>query len=835
MSAKSVNLVFFLVALLLASGCMGEDFKNDNHIDGDDNNVADGDDLEDGDIEAETDDEEEIDDTQNDGDVEGEIDGDTEQEVDGDLDLEGEEEIEEEEEREPQTVTDKFKARATVEQIYIWSADAEVEIEILDADGEIVATGETDYQGSFIFRSLEPGKDYLARLKDSPEDYTDQLDVMSIEGSYPDQSFYDNQVMEPGYGYITMRDGVQLSVFVSLPGPIEDGPYPTLVNYSGYSPSQPGKDLGEPASLFCGSYPVLCDAPNHPFGIIGGVMGFATVGVNIRGTGCSGGAYDYFEPLQLLDGYDVIEIVAAQSWVKHGKVGMVGLSYPGITQLFVASTNPPNLVSIAPFSVLADTVSSTLLPGGIVNNGFAISWIENVMNKALPYAHGWIHDIVDAGDTVCEEHQLLHSQLVDVIAKARAYPYYDDETAKPLDPTTFVDKIDVPVFLVGQSQDEQTGPHFPALFDKFTNSPVTRFTLTNGVHPDGVAPQTLARWFDFVSIYVNQEIPVMDDVVAVLLPLFMEEVFKVENMQFPPLIYQDYEDFDEVVQHYEAQEPVRVIYESGADPDLTPGAPQGTFEEHYSAWPIPETEITRFYFHNDGSMTETEPVEDSGYSQFEHDPEAGNRDYLVSGSIDIPQPNYDYRQLVEGKAIVFLSEELADDLVMTGPGSCDLWIKSDADDADLEINITEVRDDGKEVYIQSGWLRASHRALRAETTELRPVNSHYFEDVEPLVADEWNLTRIEIMPFAHVFRKGSKIRVSIDTPGDSRARWKFELLEYDTNPTHYVAHNKDYASSIVLPIIPNIEVPENVPACNAYRGQPCRDYVEYTNITTVEE
>jgi predicted acyl esterase len=40
--------------------------------------------------------------------------------------------------------------------------------------------------------------------------------------------------------------------------------------------------------------------------------GYATVNVNIRGTGCSGGAFDFFETMQLLDGYDVIETVAAQ-------------------------------------------------------------------------------------------------------------------------------------------------------------------------------------------------------------------------------------------------------------------------------------------------------------------------------------------------------------------------------------------------------------------------------------------------------------------------------------------------------------------------------------------
>ena len=52
-------------------------------------------------------------------------------------------------------------------------------------------------------------------------------------------------------------------------------------------------------------------------------MGFAVVDVNMRGTGCSGGAFDYFEPLEQLDAYDVIETVAHQSWVLKHKVGHV--------------------------------------------------------------------------------------------------------------------------------------------------------------------------------------------------------------------------------------------------------------------------------------------------------------------------------------------------------------------------------------------------------------------------------------------------------------------------------------------------------------------------------
>ena len=94
-----------------------------------------------------------------------------------------------------------------------------------------------------------------------------------------------------------------------------------------------------------------------------------------RGTGCSGGAFDFFEPLQSPDGYDVIETIARQPWALHHKVGMMGISYGGISQLFTAQTRPPSLEAISPLSVL-DATATTLYPGGVLNNGFAVAWAQ---------------------------------------------------------------------------------------------------------------------------------------------------------------------------------------------------------------------------------------------------------------------------------------------------------------------------------------------------------------------------------------------------------------------------------------------------------------------------
>ena len=255
----------------------------------------------------------------------------------------------------PRHLCESFTVRQSVEQIHLWNALPETAIEVTDDSGDVVAEGLTDYQGSLVFREIVPGTGYAVRLAADHEEYTGPLTVVSVEDSYPDPSFYEEQELDIGFGYLKTRDGTLLSYFMVLPGPPEEGPYPTLVNYSGYSPSRPGKSLGGDVELFCPTYPILCNAPDFPSGLIMGLVGYAVVGVNVRGTGCSGGAYDFFEPLQLLDGYDVIETVARQPWVKHHKVGMVGLSFPGIAQLFVAKTKPPSLAAIAPFSVIANT------------------------------------------------------------------------------------------------------------------------------------------------------------------------------------------------------------------------------------------------------------------------------------------------------------------------------------------------------------------------------------------------------------------------------------------------------------------------------------------------
>jgi len=738
-----------------------------------------------------------------------------------------------------------FSARGSVNQVVVLGAPKGARLALHDADGVAVAQGTADDQGSYLFRLVPAGEGYRVATVGGTTVASGEVEVADPEDSTPPQSFYDGQQLQPGYQYIATRDGTSLAASVYLPGPPEAGPYPTVVEYSGYDPAKPASNLieanadklkgvvGDDPQALCGLVPFACNAPSQPGSLLASAMGYAVVAVNIRGTGCSGGAYDFFEPLQLLDGYDVIETVAAQPWVKGGKVGMVGLSYPGISQLFVASTQPPNLAAITPLSVYDDTVRGVLAPGGIFNKGFALKWADEVLTKAKPYGQGWEQARVDAGDTTCAENQKLRGQNVDASAKALKYKYYDRSVADPLSPALFADRIEVPVFLTGSYQDEQTGGRFPLLFDDFTNAPVTRFSAWNGAHADGFGPVNLVEWKTFLDLYVGDQLAPVPAPVKLFLPLVMQEIFDAQ-VSLPDQRFLDQPSTDAARAAYEREAPIRLLFESGAgDPDQ-PGAPVPTAEARTTSFPPPGTTATAWYFQPDGSLGTRRPTADGGASTFGVDRALGDLTTFDDGdgnNIFHADARYDWKQEPDGKAAVFVSPPLEKDAVLAGTASADLWIRTDVPDTDLGVTLSEVRPDGKEVYIQSGFLRSSLRRTAKGSTDLLPLHTGYEADAAPLPRDEFTEARVEVLPFAHIARAGSRIRISVHTAGGDKPGWSWILTPNPPGTTVDVGHSADHPSRIVLPVTSGLlsSYPAQLPPCGSLRGQPCRDFVPFTN------
>ncbi|MEZ5179191.1 MAG: CocE/NonD family hydrolase [Acidimicrobiales bacterium] len=605
---------------------------------------------------------------------------------------------------------------------------------------------------------------------------------------------------------------------VRLPGPPENGPYPTLVEYSGYDPANPYEWGGTTASTRIAS-----------------LLGYATVGVNLRGSGCSGGSFQLWEDPVATDGYDAVEAIAAQPWVKDHKVGLVGLSYPGNAALYAASTRPPSLAAIAVGGTYDDGFRNLLRPSGILNDGFAQSWINGRYEDAQPAAAGWAKRRIREGDVICDYNQRMREQNVDLAALIDSKPYFPEEfgLGDSFAPGTFVNRIQVPTFLVATWHDEQVGGHVPTMLANFTGTSQKRFLLTNGGHAEIFAvPEVIAGWDEFLDLYVKRETPqagILSLIHSVIAQQVVGSKDPLTSLGFPADRFTG-QTYAQALAAYQAEPQVKVLFENGAGTvGVDPGLPKPAFSASFGAYPVPGTQATRWYFGADGSLTTTAPSEaddaEGTIDTYVSDPSARPRRSVGSGGTNAwaQFPAYDWRDPVDGKSLTYLSPALSSDTVMVGSASVDLWLRSSAADTDLQATLSEVRPDGKEYLVQSGWLRASVRQLdESRSTELQPLVTMRESDAAPLPAGEFTPMRLEIYPFAHVFRAGSKVRLIITAPGGDRLEWQFDTLP--GTQTNEVARSVGRPSAVVLPVVPGVSVPTAYPLCPGLRGQPCRDY-----------
>ncbi|MCC6763129.1 MAG: CocE/NonD family hydrolase [Deltaproteobacteria bacterium] len=677
-----------------------------------------------------------------------------------------------------------------------------------------VQSGLVDRFGSLVFRDLGQGNAYFVR---EPGGATTAVTTRRFT-DHPPQSFYQAQTLVEGLNYIETRDGTLLAAMVRAPLGSSFAPgrrFPTLVEYSGYAAADP--DNPQPSTL------------------IASAMGYATVAVNMRGSGCSGGVIDLFDLPTTADGYDVIEIVGNQDWVQGEGVGMIGISFPGISQMFVAGAQPPHLVAVAPFSIIGDIYRAPGFPGGIFNNGFAESWLQERADDALPAPEGgqaWAIQRVNDGDATCLANQSLRLQTQDPVDFTQSKPYYVSELMDARSPSNWAANIRVPTFISGAWQDEQTGSGFVTLLKQLPKRRDVKIMLVNGVHSSSMEPTSLWDWTAFLDIYVAKRFPNMDRLTPLAGAIY-------ENILGPgaptPPLPPDYlagaSDLADARRQFEAGPRVRVLMENGAGSG-TPGLPAPRFELDFEKWPPPGARQTAWYFGPGGSLSKFKSVSD-GFDSYDPDPEARPMQTIPgqgqAESWEI-MPAYDWRPLVAGTAVAYATAPLEADTTIVGEGAVDLFLRSSASDTDIQVTLTEVRPDDLETYVQSGWLRASHRKLaRKGNTRTEVRQTHLEADAEPLPPGQFTKMRVGIFAVAHTFRAGSRIRVSLEAPGGDRTRWAFDTFDTNGMVTNDVNYSRGYASRLVLPVVRRAPAPAGLPPCPGLRGQPCRAYEPASN------
>lgn len=569
------------------------------------------------------------------------------------------------------------------------------------------------------------------------------------------ESFGERTVTETGY--ITVADGTRLRYHMQR---LEDAPPgPVVMQYDGY-------DAGT------GGY--FSDIPEVKAELM--QKGYSILGVSVRGTGCSSGGFDLFDPQRAVDGAEAVEWAAVQPW-SDGNIGMIGYSYPGIMQLFVAGQQPPHLKAIAPANVIFDLYRDVGAPGGILNGAFTALFTAQ---QQAPGALG-LPDAIAQQDPECVANFLAsrlayQSFIVDGIQS----PHIDGTFGwMERSPAATAAQIDVPVLTINFWQDEQTGSRIGGLLEPGGLLSVLGLEQSWAVMSNGNHDLTWGH-----PLYTQM-----------LVPFYEHYLRGVDN-------------------GWEDTPRVQILHEL----DATERQPNWTTATNA----LPAPQATALYLREGGVLATEAPATEEGGDSYLY-PAPSTPTNPLPGSLDILHQLWRLPAPEQGR-VVFTTPALEEDLQLLGSASLDLWLSSTAQDTDIQATITEVRPNGQEVYVARGWLRASKRALDASrSTATRPFQLHTEDSVAMLTPGEPTLMRLEIFPFAHRFRAGSALRLIIDGPATTTGDWGAFL-----NPTpsmNTVLHDREHPTKLVIGVMDDDQPrPEAVP-CGELANQPCRDSI----------
>jgi hypothetical protein len=762
-----------------------------------------------------------------------------------------------------------LQGNGSIDEAWLTGATPGDSITLLQNGTPVVTSanpGTADSLGSLIIRDLTPGDGYA--WDDTTAGVETPTFSVLAPGDNPaaDSALYTDQPMHDGLNYITMRDGIQLAATVRYPyGETcsASAPCPTVIEYSGYGTAAPTDPIPYiiaeatgTSCTGCGDPNLLPDSATDVGAVLARVVGFATVSLQMRGTGCSGGAYDLFGYPSDYDAYDAVEIVAHQDWVANHKVGMVGISYSGLSQLPSAGTDPPDLAAIAPLSP-TDDLFSTGYPGGIYNSGFAASWIGDRIDDAMPAAalvggalaplsstpvsgvgQPWTYYEIDAElaasggvSSTCLANQALHGQsesLASLVGPQLVAP----GTGSGRDPSLFdrrsmsqwATDITVPVFISGALEDDETGPQWPALLDALPASIPVYANIVNGGHIDSTDPQIISRWLEFLDVYVADKVPTNPGPLAdVILDEFTSNASgTTAQAPLPAFRFTTDKTAAKAQKDFAKETPrVRVLFDSGAG-SVGAGDPQSTYSAGFSQWP-PKGKVLTYYFGTAGSLN-TKAIRTPGSASLLLDP-------TVRPATDLPpggnpwaaDPPWDWTTVPAVDGVAFQTTPFTKDKTIVGPATVDLWVESGTPVEDYQVTVTEVRpSESEEEYITSGFLRSSNQVDLADSTSLFTDPSYLATDAGTLSPSTYTLVKIPVDPIAHTFRTGTELRIVISAPGGDRPSWEFDTVDNGQSAT--IGIGGIAGSTLVINQVHGVQATKKLPTCGSLRGEPCRAY-----------
>ncbi|MHB8438989.1 MAG: CocE/NonD family hydrolase [Acidimicrobiales bacterium] len=593
--------------------------------------------------------------------------------------------------------------------------------------------------------------------------------------------------------YTTVADGTVISLSVSYP----KGAYgttahswPALFEMDGYQ-----------------GYP----SPNDTE-FFGNSQEFVDVYAQIRGTGCSGGTFDLFSPQSSADGAYIIDNwIPAQPW-SNGNVGLTGHSYSGLTGFLVAEQSP-HVKAIALSGLIDDFYRSILYPGGIFNEGFPVLW--GALLRPETQFSGNEGNYTDTSDPQCAENELQH-QGSDTVPVSLIAPVYTQTTAAAdtwaieHSLSQNVDKIDAPIQINQQYQDEQTGPRGGyILWQDIPTGIPKRLVLSNGQHNPNDAAGDKVAWLEcyVIDIPAGRPCPTITGETATGTMV----TTRVNNPADRVLMY-----FDSL---------------SGGAAGQTRNTPYLT-----SNWPAPETDWQYYYLHPDGTLDQAPTTAtDAGTVSYV----STTTDEHTTGTLgyDLPEPprgdNVGAVTFVHGpNEARWTTAPFASTTAISGPVLLNLYLSSTAPDTDVFVDVLDLDNaTGQMEYLQRGLLRESFRAVDKPASQRigsGPLKGTIYRPYHDYLVNQLSLPGqvdympIEIFPLGHVFYPGHSLVIDVHAPplNDPLSTYAFEPVQAPALNT--IVMSVSDQSSLLLPVMSTLPpLWSSEPTCSQIAGYVC--------------
>jgi putative CocE/NonD family hydrolase len=509
--------------------------------------------------------------------------------------------------------------------------------------------------------------------------------------------------------------------------------------------------------------------------------GYVVIIQDVRGRYTSEGEWYPFRHEQA-DGYDAIEWAAALPYA-NGKVGMMGASYVGATQMLAAIAQPPHLTAIAPNVTASNYHDGWTYQSGALEQWFDQNWTSQLAQntlqrlieentdarKGVPTLPLADYPVFNFGQLPADEQ--LTSTIAPYYGDWLAHPDYDDYWKQWSIEENF-SKIAVPMLQVG------------GWYDIFNGG-----TLRNYMGAKAHGATEAARTQQHLLIEIGGHAG------------FGRRIGDVDfgphalENGYTNVILDWYDYLLKGIQNqYASEKPVKVFVMGASE------------YRQEGDWPPPQAQPTKYFLHSngkanslrgDGSLS-TAPPKSEPSDSYIYDPK--NPVPTFGGPLCCDEkhmePGPRDQRGVENRddVLVYSTGPLSHDLEVTGPVTAALFVKSSAVDTDFTAKLVDVRPDGFAQNLTEGILRMRYRDSAEHASFMNPGQ------IYQITLDLWATS--------NVFLRGHSIRLEIASSNfprfDRNLNSGEEIRSARTSfaATNVILHDAQHPSALVLPIMP---------------------------------